>query len=292
MSNQFGNLNLLDMDTDIVSAFDMPEETALVAMTACGGKFILAGGGYPYDNTDLVQIYDPASDTWTSSSLSESKANLRGACRNGMAYFAGGETDVAEYTTKVEIYDVSNETWAINSIPVGRDELTVKATENAVYIGGGHNLSLDDDYPTDVSIFTSPTNAQVVELPEGRLHIGIIGFQDKAYFIGGADFNKKNYRSRIDIFDELSIMTKTNNIEVMSFDVFPNPATDNLSISTEMTNEFLNGRYSIISAFGTAVLEGVFQNNIDIKDLPSGYFQLVFYNEDKNHIWTTSFAKM
>lgn len=292
MSNQFGSLNLLDMETDLLSTIEMPEKTFLVAMTACDDKFILAGGGTPNENTNLVQIYDPLADSWTTSSLSESKANLRGTCRNGIAYFAGGQTDVGDYTTKVEIYDVVNDIWTLSSIPFGRRELTVTATDNAVYIAGGYNGSLDPKYPTDITVFTSPTDLKTITLPEGRLQMGIIGFQDKAYFYGGAENNNKNYTSRIDIFDESTVANKKLKLETTTFGVFPNPVSDQLYINSENLLRFSRGIYSIISANGSIISKGIIKGDITIERIPTGNYQLILQDESRKLRMSASFVKI
>jgi hypothetical protein len=157
-----------------------------------------------------------------------------------------------------------------------------------VYISGGYNFNLDPVYPNESFIYSSPTDFQTITLPEGRIQIGIFGFQDKAYFYGGAEINKKNYVSRIDILDE-----KLVNIEehvINEFNVFPNPASTYIEVSENITKDLENSIFSIISADGSTVMKGMLDNRITVENLPIGNYRVIINYQ--NELYRSSFIKI
>ena len=81
-----------------------------MAATTLGNKAIFAGGRRPHlsspKHSDIVDIYDIESDTWTTTTLSEARYSLTATTVDNMALFAGGEDGGYETYSSVDIYQV------------------------------------------------------------------------------------------------------------------------------------------------------------------------------------------
>ena len=80
-----------------------------LAATSAAGRALFAGGYTTYgSNSNAVDIYDSASDTWSVSALSATRgsktSHLCAASVGTKAMFAGGETGTDHYSDRVDIY--------------------------------------------------------------------------------------------------------------------------------------------------------------------------------------------
>lgn len=88
-----------DPRTDAWTALpDLPTQRNHVTAGAIGGKLYIAGGRFgPGNNselTDVLEIYDPAANTWTSGpSMPEVRSGMAAAVVNDCLYAIGGEWD-------------------------------------------------------------------------------------------------------------------------------------------------------------------------------------------------------
>jgi autotransporter-associated beta strand protein len=85
-----------------------------LAATAIGGKVFFGGGVY-YDSksttfvySDVVDIYDVASDTWSTSTLSLGRDHLTAAAAGHQVFFAGGVRGGSNVSNVVDIYTIQN----------------------------------------------------------------------------------------------------------------------------------------------------------------------------------------
>jgi N-acetylneuraminic acid mutarotase len=114
------------------------------AFAAIDGKLIVAGGR----DTNIgaitadVDIYDPASDTWSSGAqMSTARGGVAGAVLGGEFYVIGGEGN-SEVATgvfdDVEAYDPATDTWAIlEAMPNPRHGMGAAAVDGRIIVPGG-----------------------------------------------------------------------------------------------------------------------------------------------------------
>ena len=116
---------------------------------AVNGKIYVIGGrlsgafiiGYP-GNTNLVQAYDPATDSWmTRSPMPTARSGLNTAVLNGIIYAAGGEVQDQHYLAAYrafEAYDPASDTWwELPSMLLPRHECIMAAIGNRIHFAGG-----------------------------------------------------------------------------------------------------------------------------------------------------------
>jgi N-acetylneuraminic acid mutarotase len=102
-----------------------------------GGRF---GGGVGSEMTDTVEVYDPASDTWSlAAPLPSRRAGINGIAARGCLYVFGGEGNDAHPSgvfSQNEVYDPRTDTWhSLEPIPI-----PVHGVTGAAYIDGWIHL--------------------------------------------------------------------------------------------------------------------------------------------------------
>jgi serine protease len=116
----------------------MPSAQEAMTLAAVNGKIYAIGGAPSYT---LNQIYDPATNTWSSGKPKPTGvANTDAAVINGRIYIPGGSDATTAVTTKLEIYDPVTDQWSSGApLPVPRMSSTVQAVNGKLYLFGGSN---------------------------------------------------------------------------------------------------------------------------------------------------------
>jgi N-acetylneuraminic acid mutarotase len=126
---------------------DMPTPRNWVNAVSVAGKIYAIGGatGGPgngrYGPSTIVEVYDPATDSWSSAS---SMPTLRGmsaaAAVNDRIYVIGGNRGYRDpsYMTTVEEYEPATDTWRSRaSLPTGLGMISAVAHDGKIYVLGG-----------------------------------------------------------------------------------------------------------------------------------------------------------
>jgi len=126
---------------------NMPTQRNHLASGVIGGKMYVAGGrfggGVGSEMTDIMEIYDPATNTWTRGTpLLEPRAGLNGIAVRGCLYTFGGEGNDPHplgIFPNVEVYNSVTDAWIpLESIPVPVHGVTGSAYVNGnVHLPGG-----------------------------------------------------------------------------------------------------------------------------------------------------------
>ena len=126
---------------------DLPTQRNHLAATAIGGKVYVAGGrfggGVGSEMTDRLEIFDPATNTWSQGApLLEPRAGLNGMAVNGCFYTWGGEGNAPHplgIFPNNEVYNPVTNTWhALEPIPVPVHGVTGGATlDGYIHLAGG-----------------------------------------------------------------------------------------------------------------------------------------------------------
>jgi N-acetylneuraminic acid mutarotase len=117
----------------------MPSGVGEAAITALDGKIYVAGG---YDTRPTFQIYDIATDTWTTGHA------LRGGTDNAGAVATPGKVHVfgGEASPRVQIYDVVSGNWSDGpDLPGPRFSSVVELVGTAVHLVGGWSFNRASD---------------------------------------------------------------------------------------------------------------------------------------------------
>lgn len=187
----------------------------------------IVGGIAPQDNsttavtTDLVQLYDIASNTWRTVSPAPFRVNhpnLASVAPNKL-YLLGGLTDVPPpkgqdldinwiASKDCYVYDVATDTWTqIASMPNGteRGSSVVGVHNEMIYLAGGMTV-LQTGYQDAVNSVISFNTASdlwqrlesaAAELPESRQHATGAVIGDTFYVIGGRRYGQMYHRDTV-----------------------------------------------------------------------------------------------
>jgi N-acetylneuraminic acid mutarotase len=167
------------------------------AATAGDGRIIVMGGflgSNPFDPTNSVEAYDPASDTWTSvAPMTFGRDRLAASVgSDGRIYAIGGDIGDNPFSYRsVEAYDATTNTWTlVANMAVPRHSLgAALGPDGRIYAVGGANENVPAA-ATDVEAYTAPASAPaawtaVTPLPSGRWGLAEAVTQDGAVVVAG-----------------------------------------------------------------------------------------------------------
>jgi N-acetylneuraminic acid mutarotase len=126
---------------------NVPTQRNHLAVAAIGGRLYVAGGrfggGVGSEMTDVLEVYDPRTNTWTrDASMLSPRAGVTAIAANGCLYVIGGEGNDADprgIFDQNEVYDPGTNTWrSLPPMPVPTHGLTGAAyLDGAIYVPGG-----------------------------------------------------------------------------------------------------------------------------------------------------------
>jgi N-acetylneuraminic acid mutarotase len=120
------------------------------AIGVVSGKIYLIGGRVgsanitAASNTNVVEVYDPATDTWGAVGMRMpiARSGMGWATRDGKIYVAGGELYDRHFfavVRAVHVYDPATNSWgALPQMPTARHGVNVAIVGNRLYVIGGH----------------------------------------------------------------------------------------------------------------------------------------------------------
>lgn len=161
---QHDELDIYDPATDgWTSGAPLPVKVAGAVGAALDGKFYVIGGymlvpGPAHVVTDLVQVYDPATNEWTTAaSLPAARGLAAGAVVDGRIHVVGGAATVPLATH--EVYDPTDDSWSTAApLPAARAQLAAAGIGPTLFaVGGsvGNDLyayeQLADELPPEIT---------------------------------------------------------------------------------------------------------------------------------------------
>jgi N-acetylneuraminic acid mutarotase len=161
------------------------------------GKIYAIGGAGPvYEALSAVEVYDPATDTWTTKpEMPTARQGLSTSVVNGKIYAIGGGAgssityrSVETYST-VEEYDPATDTWTTKSdMPTSRGFHSANVVDGKIYvIGGSRNSGPSVNHVRTVEVYDPATDTwtQKGDMPRNTA-AGFSSVVDgKIYYIGG-----------------------------------------------------------------------------------------------------------
>ena len=125
--------------TPLWSTTSLPQASADLSATSAGGKVFFAGGLVPGNfASNVVDIYDTATNTWSTTTLSSSRESIGCTSLDGKVFFAGGITQRGGYSGAVDIYDTTAATWSTTSLSLARFSPGAAAADGKVVFAGGY----------------------------------------------------------------------------------------------------------------------------------------------------------
>ncbi len=176
-----------------------------VSVGAAGNKIVFAGGSDGSESVSTVDIYDIATNTWSTAQLSAPRSGMAVTTCGNKIFFGGGSYDdgVGFYLRKnVDIYDASTNMWSVDSLSSARNGLTAASVGNKVFFAGGTTPNYSVVYSNIVDIYDLTTNTwSTTTLSEARGYLSAVAVDNKIYFAGGEN-GYYSFSNRIDIYDD------------------------------------------------------------------------------------------
>ncbi len=173
----------------------MPNDRVFHCAGAVDGKIYVLGGcgsGWNVDGADVtdVDVYDPATDTWTTKGKMRSpRAMAAAAVVNGKLYVFGGIVGslARPPVTTADMYDPATDTWKpIATLAVARAASGVCAVDDKIYLMGSGSLNTLLSR-TDVYDTTTGTWQTGPKLSKAKYWMGANFVGGKLYIVGGSD---------------------------------------------------------------------------------------------------------
>jgi N-acetylneuraminic acid mutarotase len=133
----------------------MPVPRSHVTAAGIEGQLYVAGGintpASGFSPLDLLELYDPVMDTWTTRApMSDARDAAGSAVIGNKLYVAGGQS-VSGDTATLEVYDPTTDSWTTKaSMPTPRRWPAVEAIDGLLYVVGGIM-----DIPGPFTVFTT-----------------------------------------------------------------------------------------------------------------------------------------
>ncbi len=245
--------------------------TELAAATA-GTKALFAGGRHEggtfnVTSSDVVDIYNNSTGTWSTANLSEARHQLAAASVGTKAFFAGGFSYENGYTSAVDIYDNATGMWTTASLSSPRASLTATSVGTKVFFAGG--IGPGGVYSDVVDIYDNGTDMwSTATLSQARQYLASTIVGTKVLF-GGGRLTGDVQSTLVDIYDN---STDTWSTATLS------EARDFLAATSSGTMAFFAGGY----------IGGDFTNTIDIYEESTDTWTTGVLSVDRSSMGATS----
>jgi hypothetical protein len=212
-------VDIYDASTNTWSIAELSKERANLTAASIGNKVFFAGGNcwlfytandFVISTTDVVDIHDISSNTWSTGHLSEARQSLSSATSGNNIYFAGGLSlsfdpvnlsNSFSVSGKIDIYNVLSGTWSTTTLTTARYAMGAISANNKIFWAGGNPVL--NNLTNEVEIFeVNSQSSSYHQLSQARAGIQTVIKDNKILFFTGS-WGPGN---RVDIYDIASQM--------------------------------------------------------------------------------------
>jgi hypothetical protein len=165
---------------------------------------IFAGGFGASGASNVVDIYDETTNSWTTTTLSQPRAWLAAATVGTKVFFAGGYQSSSGESNVIDIYDISTGTWTTAALSIARSNVAVAVIGSSVFFAGGETSTIYPNigYSNVVDIYNNDTNTwTTATLSLARSELAAASLGGKAFFAGGVYESDSYFTDVVDIYD-------------------------------------------------------------------------------------------
>jgi hypothetical protein len=236
-------VDIYDDATGLWSTALLSMKRQRIAVAVVGTKVLFAGGLAPSGNSKRIDIYDASTNTWSTMNMSQGKYGIAAATVGNKVYFAGGAIGSGgTLSNRVEIYDATTNSLSYVTLSSPRMYMAVAQTSQHLLFAGG--IVTWGNVGTDrVEVLDVATNTWSVEyLSRPRMNLATASYGGTAMFAGGAEVlssypqysilsKRVDFRTDVVLRDPLTVESSLN-ATAETFTVYPNPASDQITISS------------------------------------------------------------
>jgi N-acetylneuraminic acid mutarotase len=189
-------LEVYDPATDTwTTKAPLPSERSHTAAAAIDGKLYVIGGvvsaGTTANFLNTLEVYDPATNTWTSKKGMPTGRSGPGAVAiDGKLYVAGGVIEATQsgVTSALEVYDPATDTWTSEAgMPTGRANLVAAAINGRLYAAGGYGSGVHVRGELEVYGLTPPSTPPTISAVGVTREQGVRAYQSQIGTRGDAE---------------------------------------------------------------------------------------------------------
>jgi len=185
-AEEYAAIEIYNTDTnEPLGLAELSQPRVALSAVSVGSKVLFAGGANPsidpntfgltgFEVFSRVDIYDTATNTWSTAELSDPRAGMAHAVLGDKAYFAGGDKGNGVVSDVVDIYDATTDTWTTETLSVARSFYGGGGSfKGKVYFAGG--TTADSQTSTQIDIYepaTNTWNSEQLSTPRGGVQIG------------------------------------------------------------------------------------------------------------------------
>lgn len=193
--NQTSRVDIYDATTNNWSTAQLSQARLGLAAATVGNKVFFAGGGYlnavaQWIDSDLIDIYDNATNTWTTAKLSQGRMDLSAITTDDKIFFAGGRSGL-DFSNVIDSYDAVTNTWSSSSMSEPRLFMAGIAVNNKIFWAGGLN-SINSGYSKTVEIHDFINGATSIRCFLSRYGFAAVRKDDNIIFFTG-DYGNDYY---------------------------------------------------------------------------------------------------
>ena len=146
---QSSKVDIYNATSNTWSTANLSEARHRSAATSVGNKVVFAGGGYwvntpqnyHWVRSNVVDIFDNTTNTWTSDTLGEAREGLSATTVGSKVYFAGGETgspNNPNTSKRIDILDMATNSWSVSSLQEEKAGMASISVGNTIFWAGGY----------------------------------------------------------------------------------------------------------------------------------------------------------
>jgi len=177
-----------------------------------GNKIVFAGGEVNNGHSSRVDIYDLATQTWSTSELCVPRNAMAAVAADNKFFFAGGELgDGTSPVDSVDIYDASTNTWTVSHLSTAGNSIAGTRVGNKLLFAGGDGgfPGLNRETRVDIYDLTTNTWSTASLTAEKRGWHSAVTVGNKVYIAGGETKVRPGYSwdnnwgasNKIDVYD-------------------------------------------------------------------------------------------
>jgi N-acetylneuraminic acid mutarotase len=168
----------------------MPTKRGELTGVLLDNKIYIIGGSDEKGPTDLVDVYEPKTNSWAAASpLPVKLDHLAAATYDGKIYVVGGFGSTGAPSNSLFIYDPVSDKWQKGkNMPTARGALTAQFVNDTLYaIGGGVTGSMTQGNVSTNEAYTPKNNSWSTKspMPTSRHHLTSAAIGGDIYVIGG-----------------------------------------------------------------------------------------------------------
>jgi hypothetical protein len=299
-------VDIYDIHTELWSTASLSKARGAMGAAVVGDLALFAGGFDLHNYFNQVDIYNFTTNTWSTSTLPQARGFVAAAAVGNKVLIAGGMTNPNDSTSasaRVDIYDATTGYWSTltSALSFKRAFVENGATVNnkACFAGGGNiygakaywtsSSNIIDIYDDDDGTWS------VLHLSNDIVNHSVTAVGDYLLVAGGISFSLDALIKQVEIYhDTCSIGPGTTSFSAYetNLKLFPNPASNSITIEHPVTGQKIDGIFTIYGNAGQQVMRqkaNGLKSEIDVADLPSGVYFVKL--DSNNKITSGKFVK-